>query len=1138
MSRRLRIDDLAELRVPSQPTVSPDGQRIAYVLGGVDIEADRATSSLWLTDSTGAARRLTQGSSDAAPVYSPSGDSLAFLRDGQLWTLPTAGGEAVQRTHLPLGAGGAVWSPDGSAIAFAAPVDIEAVEGESAAARERRVLSPFAVDGVAYQADGVGFLRGVRSQLHVLDVESGEVRQLTSGDVHATGPAWAPDGVHLAYLAAPAGTDDLEYRSAVHTLTPADPAAAPRLVAFAEGVAATVTYAPDGERLVVAGWSGEPTGNARLFAVDVRSGAVTELAGALDRNVMVGAPAYPGAPPRVTDSGDVLFIVRDRGCSHLYSVPLAGGEPRLVHGGEGHVVAGLSVAGGIAAVALTTPHSFAEILRIELGTGEEATVTAQGSAPEGVELFVRESREFAIGDGSTVQGWVLRDAATSGPSPLLVDVHGGPHNAWNGAADEVHIYHQELVARGWTVLIVNPRGSDGYGDAFIRAVSGAWGEADSRDILEPIDQLVAEGIADPKRLALTGYSYGGYLTCYLTSRDGRFAAAVAGGTVGDLVSMAGTSAEAHLHNVYEFGGMPWKTADRERFAAMSPYAGVERVRTPTLLVHGGADLTCPIGQAEQWHLALREQGIPTGLVVYPGGDHLFPVQGAPSHRVDYNRRIVEWVEQYAGDASGPRPAKIDAAHWQRRLTALAELHRIPGAQLGILRLGEGRDDDLVTAAFGTLNKNISTGAPATKDSIFQIGSITKVWTATTIMRLIDDGKLSLDTKVKDIIPGFKLIDDELTDGVTIWHLLTHTNGIDGDVFTDTGRGDDNLEKYVALLETAGKNHPLGATWSYSNSAFAILGRVIELVTGNVWDAAIRELLFEPLGLTHTVTLPDEAIVYAAAAGHFDVDGQQIVSPIWAPARAMGPVGLITSRVEDVLAFARLHMTGGVTADGTRLLEEDTVAQMQAFQADLPDKLVLGDSWGLGWIRFDWNGERLYGHDGSTLGQAAFLRIHPGTGVAVALLTNGGNTHDIYVDLYREIFAELSGVQMTAPLAPPEEPADIDITPFLGTYERASVRMEVFQDESGPRLRTTATGPIAELEPDPVEELALVPLAENLFAVRTPGTQSWVPVTFYSLPTGEEYVHLGARATPKVSGDTAVQAEAEGRAMQETSAGSA
>ena len=321
----------------------------------------------------------------------------------------------------------------------------------------------------------------------------------------------------------------------------------------------------------------------------------------------------------------------------------------------------------------------------------------------------------------------------------------------------------------------------------------------------------------------------------------------------------------------------------------------------------------------------------------------------------------------------------------------------------------------------------------------------------------------------------------------------------------------------SLLDTAGKNHPLGATWSYCNSGYSILGRVIEVLTGKTWDAAMSELLYQPLGLTHTVTLPEDAILYGAAVGHVDVGDEQIVTPAWLLPRGIGPAGLITARAEDVLAFARLHMAGGVAADGTRAARRRPPSpRCRRSRPRCPTSTSSATPGGSAGSGSTGTASRLYGHDGNTLGQAAFLRIHPESGVAVTLLTNGGNTHDFYEDLYREIFAELSGLDMKHPVAVPDEPVEVDVTPFVGTYERASVRMEVLRDGGRSASAHQLLGPLAELEPNPVEEYPLVALDEDLFVLRAPGTQTWMTVTFYSLPTGEEYVHFGARATPKVS----------------------
>ncbi len=741
--------------------------------------------------------------------------------------------------------------------------------------------------------------------------------------------------------------------------------------------------------------------------------------------------------------------------------------------------------------------------------------TGHGASAGDAAVYPRAEREFTVSDGTLVHGWLMRDPAASGPQPVLLDIHGGPHNAWNGAADEVHLYHQELVARGWSVLLLNPRGSDGYGEAFYTAALGGWGEADAKDFLEPLDQLVAEGLADPDRLAVTGYSYGGYMTCYLTSRDRRFAAAVAGGVVSDLVSMVGSSDAGHFLAVHEFEALPWE--DGAGYQAMSPLARVDQVSTPTLIVQGAADVRCPIGQAQQWHTALRERGVPTRLVLYPDSAHLFILDGPPSHRLDFNRRIVDWLEQYAADTRGPRRARIDAAHWQRRLDVLAERHRVPGAALGILRMGAGpNDDELVEAAHGVLN--VRTGAPVLTDSVFQIGSITKVWTATVVMQLVDEGLLDLDAPIAEVLPELRLADPDVTKRVTMRHLLTHTSGIDGDVFTDTGRGDDCLERYVAQLEEVAQNHPLGATWSYCNSGFSLAGRVIEKLTGQTWDQAMRERLFEPLGMRHAGTLPEDALLHSAAVGHTSEGaGDPQPAPVWGLPRSLGPAGLVSASVADVLSFARLHLAGGVTPDGARVLGEASAATMAEQHAELPDKYTLGDSWGLGWIRFGWDGHRVIGHDGNTIGQSAFLRVLPEQGLAVTLLTNGGNTRDLYEDLYREIFAELAGVDMARPLDPAAEPVDVDITPHVGRYERASARIDVFAQDGEPRLRVTVTGPIAELMPEPTQEYVLVPAdaSGNLFVMREPSMLTWVPVTFYSLPTGERYLHSGVRATPKV-----------------------
>jgi len=212
------------------------------------------------------------------------------------------------------------------------------------------------------------------------------------------------------------------------------------------------------------------------------------LTAGLDRNVMGGAPGYPGGAPTFGSDGRLYFCIRDGGQSVLCSLVVGGQEVRRHDVGEGTVVSALSVAGSTAVVRLSDATTPGELAVIDLGTGQVARATDHlAQALPDVAFLPTTARASRISDGVTVHGWLLRDPATRGPAPTLLDVHGGPHNAWTGAADTAHLYHQLLAAAGWNVLTLNPRGSDGYGQDFFRAALGAWGEGDQQDFLESLD---------------------------------------------------------------------------------------------------------------------------------------------------------------------------------------------------------------------------------------------------------------------------------------------------------------------------------------------------------------------------------------------------------------------------------------------------------------------------------------------------------------------------------------------------------------------------------------------------------------------------------------------------------------------------
>ncbi len=441
---------------------------------------------------------------------------------------------------------------------------------------------------------------------------------------------------------------------------------------------------------------------------------------------------------------------------------------------------------------------------------------------------------------------------------------------------------------------------------------------------------------------------------------------------------------------------------------------------------------------------------------------------------------------------------------------------VVGASVAVLH-----DGVVTTAATGLLNKR--TGVEVTADSVFQIGSITKVWTATMIMQHVEAGAIDLDAPVTTYLPGWRVADPDVTERVTVRHLLTHTSGIDGDHFHDTGRGDDCLEKYAASCATLGQTHGLGETLSYCNTGFSLLGRMLELLDGGVWDAVLKHRLIAPLGLRQTMTLPEEALLHRAAVGHVALPGTDPRrAPVWTMQRSAGPAGLICATATDVLTFAKLHLDGGVAPDGQRLLSQASVTAMQQPQAEIPDPHTLGaDQWGLGWFLLDWGGTRLYGHDGGTVGQSAMLRVLPDAGLAVCILMNGGRAAPSFARAVLDaVFGPLAGVGPPPKPSPADPPPDLDLDRFVGTYERLSNRIEVARRDTDPgalTLTQTMTGELAVLVKAKPQVFDLAPVdGDGLFLASMPELAEPVTAKFYGDRDGTpRFLHVGGRANPRV-----------------------
>lgn len=410
-----------------------------------------------------------------------------------------------------------------------------------------------------------------------------------------------------------------------------------------------------------------------------------------------------------------------------------------------------------------------------------------------------------------------------------------------------------------------------------------------------------------------------------------------------------------------------------------------------------------------------------------------------------------------------------------RLGALRGAHGVPAVSVA-LAVGE----HTATAADGILN--LGTGVPATTDAVFQIGSITKTFTATLAMQLVDDGLLDLDRPIGEVLPGLRLSGAPADPGITARRLLSHSGGFEGDVFDDTGAGDGALREYIGLLgDRTPRLFPPGALWSYNNAGYCVLGRIVEVFRGQSYESVLRERILEPLRLRHAAVDAAEAILQRTAVGHLTPTAGTMPTPtpIWSMGRSNGPAGsMLAMRAADLVAFARMHLNGGRAASGTRLLSAAGVAAMRTSQVRLPD-IAQGIGWGLGWELFDHTGVALFGHDGSTIGQSALLRIEPGHGIVVAVLANGGGARGLAAEILGDVLQEFAGAARPGLPVPSGEPLG-DTRRCEGRYASATSETEVVRRQDGSLMMHRVPIGVAAEVGDPSYRTALARWRGDVF----------------------------------------------------------
>lgn len=432
-----------------------------------------------------------------------------------------------------------------------------------------------------------------------------------------------------------------------------------------------------------------------------------------------------------------------------------------------------------------------------------------------------------------------------------------------------------------------------------------------------------------------------------------------------------------------------------------------------------------------------------------------------------------------------------------RAAALMSELQIPGAAIGVLHEGK-----VETAGLGVTS--LPNPLPVTPETLFQIGSISKTFLGTAVMRLAAQGRLDLDAPVRSYLPGLRLRDPGAQAGVTMRHLLNHTSGWVGDYFDDLGPGDDALRRMVEeRMPELEQTTPLGATFSYNNAGFYLAGRVIELVTGMPFEAAMAELVFRPLGLENSLFDPAEVMLRRFACGHIVRDGGPELASPWPIGRAANPAGGIASTVGDLLRYAEFHM-----GDGAGLLPAELLRQMQE---PAVSSVSILDHVGITWFSREIDGVRLINHGGATNGQIAALWAVPSRGFAIAALTNANVGGQLTLPVVRQAVSDYLGLDDAdpAPLAAPPERLDA----CVGRYAGALSDVQIARAGDALELRLLPKGgfPRADSPAPPTPPPAPLALYSDTCAIVTDGPQRGARAEFAFGPDGRAaWVRFGGR----------------------------
>jgi len=647
-------DMLRYIKTVADPDISPNDSCIAYTLNWIDPDTLASKSRIMCMSSVSLIHEeLTSGEKDSTPKFSPDGQTLAFLRtDGndkrQIMLLSVSGGEPKQITNQPAGVSEFDWAPSSNKLVFSSltesdpttvPVEIEN--------NPIRVAS-----NLKYQFDTLGWRGNSHFHLFVVDTADSQTIQITDGSWDNLSPTWAPDGYQIAFISARRPQND------VHALTEAYVIASDggpvELWSDTLASVSAISWAPDGAKLLAVG-SETPgflsTWQGWLYSLTPRSTPSKHSDDSFRPSV--GFPTISSSPQiKWTSSSSVILLGDSKGESYVYRINL--GTNSCERFGTGGILASnMSVnnTGDKCVISCSSPNDPSRLVELDLAHNISSTLTSPNDpyisqVPQStMDKFTITQADFDI----ECRVFYPPDFDMGSTYPLVLDIHGGP----NGAFYDSFVPWQQLFAsRGYIVLAVNPRGSSTYGDSFMMSVIDDWGGNDYNDLMAAVDEIAKRPYVDNDRLAVHGYSYGGYMTSWIIGHTNRFKAAVIGAPCINLHSMYGTSDIGT-----SFGELQWGVSSdidtpesyirfANRLLSKSPITYASQVETPALLLHGESDHRCPIGQSEEYFTALKRLGKNVEMVRFPESSHLFPRLGKPIMRESYLKHSLQWLDKY------------------------------------------------------------------------------------------------------------------------------------------------------------------------------------------------------------------------------------------------------------------------------------------------------------------------------------------------------------------------------------------------------------------------------------------------------------------------------------------------------------